>query len=113
MRRAIFAALVLGVTLLIFQTALLLSDPNPTAKVVTVVPNPVRFTETPFLNFNNVPPHAEILIFTVSGDRLDRLVHPESTIGSVSWSTPRAFGIFIFVVQSPGKKQIGKFAIIP
>jgi hypothetical protein len=105
--------------LILISSLLLAQQPQSNAKTseksasVIVVPNPCRYSESPNLYFNNVPPRSKILIFSLDGIRLDQLQYQGDQMGQVSWNPPRAFGLFIFVVESQNKKYIGKFAIMP
>ncbi len=106
-------------------------DPNWQDNVV-VVPNPFHiqgannYEESRRLNFLNLPPYANIHIYTVAGDRVQTLAHDVMT-GDEDWERQETFstmeivsGIYIYVVEeldgpngSPtGEQAIGKFVVI-
>jgi hypothetical protein len=105
------------------------SGKDPLANI-RVVPNPYivsAFWETDpnklKIQFTNLPKICTIHIFNIAGELINKLEHwsPESEPGTGTedwnlWTMNRqevAFGLYIYVVETPnGKKKIGKFAII-
>lgn len=101
--------------------------PSPTGSVddVIVVPNPYRgsapWTATEIadkIEFQNVPPHCVIKIYTLSGD-LVRVLYNETGKGSIAWNLLSksgqkvVSGVYIYKVETPdGKYKIGKFMIL-
>jgi len=92
---------------------------------VRVVPNPFivdakweQVKNTKRMRFMFLPPECTISIYTVSGEKVTTLYHNDNT-GDEDWNLTNdsgveiAFGMYIYVVQTPnGEKTIGKFAII-
>lgn len=105
-------------------------DPDWQENVV-VVPNPyhVRGSQKypgKRLNFLNLPPYANIKIYTMTGDLVQSLRHDAST-GDEDWERQETFstmevvsGVYFFIVEelngpngSPtGNKAMGKFVVI-
>lgn len=92
---------------------------DPLSKV-KVVPNPyikgkTRLGEEKII-FLNVPQKAKIKIFTLYGEPVITL-RSQGT-GSVYWNLRNkdgvevAYGLYIYVIESEGRKKIGKFAVI-
>ncbi len=92
---------------------------------VEVVPNPyiVRsgFAETETdrrLRFIRLPRKCRIAIFTITGELVDDFVHEDPYDGNAWWDLRTksgelvAPGLYIYVVESEGKEQIGKFAVV-
>jgi hypothetical protein len=98
---------------------------------VVVVPNPYHTQASQKysgrrLNFLNLPPYANVHIFTVTGDRVQMLEHDAST-GDIDWERQDTFstmeivsGVYLYVVEEldgprghpTGEKVIGKFVVI-
>ncbi len=98
---------------------------------VVVVPNPyhVRAFEKysgEQLKFLNLPPYANIYIYTMTGDKVQTLRHNTGT-GDASWDRQDTYstmeivsGVYIFVVQEldgpngnpTGKVAMGKFVVV-
>jgi hypothetical protein len=92
---------------------------------VKVVPNPyiVRagWEEDQFegrLQFTNLPPVCDIIIFTTAGDRVATLRHDNNTSYEF-WNLQNdsqiniAYGLYVFVVKTPdGQKYTGRFVVI-
>jgi len=105
-------------------------DPNWEQNVV-VVPNPYHTSAAKKypgrrLNFFNLPPYANIRIYTQTGDLVQVIEHDSNT-GSKDWEKQNTFntteivsGLYIYVVEEldgprgnpTGKKFIGKFVVI-
>ncbi len=92
---------------------------------VLVVPNPFVIGEgfsQPALGdeiqFVNIPNPATVRIYTVRGDLLKTIVVPDNFGGIVSWNQVTDYGqfvesgVFIFHIDSPFGKKVGKFAIV-
>jgi len=70
--------------------------------------------------FTNVPAHARILIYNLSGALVDRLTHDDPSTGQVAWDmlseNTRALapGLYIYVVEDldSGETQRGKLVIL-
>ena len=99
---------------------------------VVVVPNPFHiqgasnYEEERRINFLNLPPFANIHIYTMTGDRVQTLEHDSNT-GDRDWERQESFstleivsGIYLYVVEeldgprgrSTGNQAIGKFVVI-
>jgi hypothetical protein len=105
-------------------------DPDWENRVV-VVPNPFHASAAKKyggrrLNFFNLPPYANIHIYTQTGDLVQTIEHDSNT-GDKDWEKQNTFntteivsGLYIFVVEeldgprgsTTGKKFIGKFVVI-
>ena len=103
---------------------------------IVVVPNPYRIDGNYYglnwesgtgdwdkrIDFLNLPTHCTIRIFTLAGDMVDTIEHDYPSRSSVahqeSWDMVTrnnqaiASGIYIFTVESEGKRYIGKFVVI-
>ncbi len=106
------------------------ADPNWQDSVI-VVPNPYHASAAQKydgrrLNFLNLPPYANIHIYTVLGDKVQTIYHDGNT-GDEDWERQDTFstmeivsGVYIYVVEEldgprgnpTGKKAIGKFVVI-
>ncbi len=71
------------------------------------------------IRFTHIPPGSKISIFTVRGELIRTLTHDDLFVGDVYWNLrtdenlDAAFGVYVFVVESPGiGTKIGKFALI-
>lgn len=92
---------------------------------IRVVPNPyvVNARWETMLNIRRIrfmflPPEAKISIYTTRGE-LVKVIHHNDGSGEEDWNLTSdsnqdlAFGLYIYVVEAPGKKpHIGKFALI-
>lgn len=98
---------------------------------VVVVPNPyhsqaARKYEGERLNFLNLPPYANIHVYTVAGDLVQTITHTSST-GDEDWQEQETFstleivsGVYVYVVEeldgpegsATGAQSIGKFVVI-
>lgn len=106
----------------------ILNDKETIAKEINkvrVVPNPYivnakweQIENNRRLRFMFLPPECTISIYSVSGELVKKIEHSNNT-GDEDWNLTNqsgveiAFGLYIYVVQTPsGEKTIGKFAII-
>ncbi len=101
--------------------------------LIKVVPNPYIVTHMieprlqsnktgrgdRIIRFTHVPPGSSISIFTVRGELVIKLHQDDMYVGDVSWNLrtsenlDAAFGMYIYVVESPGiGTKTGKFALI-
>ncbi len=101
--------------------------------LIRVVPNPYVVTHMSephlqsnktgrgerFIRFTHVPPGSAISIFTVRGELVKKLRQDDLYVGDVKWdlrtaeNLDAAFGMYIYVVESPGiGSKTGKFALI-
>ncbi len=92
---------------------------------IRVVPNPYigaaaweQIQNVRKVQFTFLPPECTISIYTVRGELVQRIVHTNLS-GVEDWNLTNqsgvevAFGLYIFVVETPdGEKSTGKFAII-
>ena len=92
---------------------------------IKVVPNPyiVRagWERSAFegrLQFTNLPPECDIIIFTTAGERV-KTIHHKSSRNFEFWNLQNesginvAYGLYVYVVKTPdGKKHVGRFVII-
>jgi len=92
---------------------------------IKVVPNPFivnaaweQVENNRRMRFMYLPPICSISIFTIRGELVTKLYHDNQT-GDHDWNLTNssgmeiAFGVYIYVVETPeGKKTIKKFAVI-
>lgn len=90
---------------------------------VKVVPNPYKATslfEVRYedkIMFTNLPPAAEISIYTLDGDLVKTIIHDSGT-DSEKWNLVSkndqfvVSGLYFYVVRTDKEKKIGKFAIM-
>jgi hypothetical protein len=88
-----------------------------------VYPNPIKMSENPDIYFANLPPKAEVIIYTVEGEELRTLQETDSN-GGVEWDgldkngEELPAGIYLFVVKTinadgtSNTSDLKKFAII-
>lgn len=88
-----------------------------------VYPNPIKISENPDIYFANLPPKAEVIIYTLEGEELRTLEEIDSN-GGVEWDgldkngENLPSGIYLFKVKSINRdgttttSEIKKFAII-
>ncbi len=80
-------------------------------------PNPVNTKDAEIVRFQNVPPEAELHIFSATGKRISRVENQGSSLVR-SWYLKNddgekvAAGIYVFLVQGEGLLKSGKFSII-
>lgn len=80
-------------------------------------PNPVNTKDAEIVRFQNVPPEAELHIFSATGKRIAR-VENQGSSRIRSWYLKNddgekvAAGIYVFLVQGEGLLKSGKFSII-
>lgn len=91
---------------------------------VRVVPNPYKGTalfESRYedqISFINLPPLCKITIYTMTGDMVDEIYHSDAISGEEYWNLISrnnqkvVSGLYIYSVESPNDKKIGKFLII-
>lgn len=92
---------------------------------IKVVPNPYivrsRFNETEYIRkmrFTHLPYNSRVTIFTVTGEKVISMKHTSTTDSNLFWNLRSvnnqevAPGLYIYVVEWEGKKDIGKFAIV-
>lgn len=100
-------------------------EPPKDLNNVMVVPNPFIIGEgstqpgdQDVIQFVNIPNPCTIKIFNVRGDLIKLLTADESTGAIISWNQATDYGqfvqsgVYIYVVESPVGKKIGKFSII-
>lgn len=99
--------------------------PKSTVNDVLVVPNPFVIGEgrsqpgaSDALQFVNIPNPCTIRIYTVRGDLVKTITVNEGTGAIVTWDQVTDYGqyvesgVYIYHVESPFGKKIGKFAIV-
>jgi hypothetical protein len=90
---------------------------------VRVVPNPYKATSLfeiryeDVIMFTNLPPAAEISIYSLDGDLVKTIIHDDGT-DSEKWNLISkndqfvVSGLYYYVVRTNAEKKIGKFVII-
>lgn len=99
--------------------------PTKALQEILVVPNPFVIAKGVSqvgngddILFTNVPNPCTLRIYTIRGDLVKTINIPDGTGGIVSWNQQTDYGqfaesgVYIFHVDSPIGKKIGKFAII-
>lgn len=92
---------------------------------ITVVPNPYivsagweKVWYEKKIQFNHLPQNCDIYIFTVAGERVVTIHHESEDEGYEFWDLRNkdglevAYGLYVYVVETSGKKKIGKFLVI-
>ena len=71
-----------------------------------------------YLRFTHLPTNCTIKIYTVSGEYVQKLEHNDIVDGNEYWNLRNRFnqliapGLYIYSVESEGKKHLGKFAVV-
>jgi hypothetical protein len=100
--------------------------PESNLNNVKVVPNPYivhsKYNETLYkkqVRFTRLPEKCTITIFTITGEKVQKLNHYDPYDGNEWWDLKNqqgefiAPGLYIYVVETPGgEKLIDKFAVI-
>ncbi len=107
----------------------LLGEPHEVTQeeleMVKVVPNPYivssEFNESKHvkkMRFTHLPQQCKITIYTITGEKINELEHDDPYEGNLWWNLRTlnnqevAPGLYIYTVESDGKKHIGKFAVV-
>ncbi|GAB4375624.1 MAG: hypothetical protein Kow0042_21210 [Calditrichia bacterium] len=88
------------------------------AVLADVYPQPLKISGSqPFLYFENLPPQAEIHIFSSNGRHL-RTIHPPANAVSAYWDLLTKFGekvgsgVYLYHIVSADQERTGKFVVI-
>jgi len=88
-------------------------ETTDSADAIRVVPNPFIFSKDKDLHFTNVPAQATIAIYQEDGTRVALLQNTNGRKDAVKWTPKKAFGVYIYLLQSTQGKKIGKFVMVP
>ncbi|MFC1569563.1 T9SS type A sorting domain-containing protein [bacterium] len=82
------------------------------AEETRVVPNPFHSKTETGITFFETPPQAKITIFNVTGRRLAVLINHSDKTQDLHWMTDMTYGVFVYLIETNGKREIGKFYIM-